>query len=104
MRAGVLFLVACLALPAAAQEPADAPVVLKAGEAAPVSGVLLPDKLAVSSAAEVAGCRVEVPELKAEVQRRPTVGFVILLVAGALVVGAAAGVTTGVVLATAPPK
>lgn len=68
----------------------DAPVVLHAGDPAPVSGVLLPDGLAVRRAAELASLRVEVEELKKAPAPLPPLAVVGLVVLG-VVAGGAAG-------------
>lgn len=97
----MLSLALVLSLASYAAEPADAPVVLQAGDPAPVGGVLLPNELAVRRAKELAGLRVENAELKAQ-PPGISVPIVILLVVAGVVVGGAAG--AGVVMATAPPK
>ncbi len=97
----MLSLVLVLSLSSFAAEPADAPVELQPGDAAPVAGVLLPEALAVRRAKELASLRVEVAELKAKPEG-VSVPVVVVLVVAAVVLGGAAG--AGVVMATAPPK
>lgn len=97
-RALALVLVASLS--AFGAEPADAPVVMQAGDPAPVGGVLLPNELAVTRAKELASLRVEVAELRAKPEG-VSVPVVALLVIAGVVVGGAAG--AGVVLATKTP-
>lgn len=86
----MLALVLVLALVPNAYAADDAPVVLHAGDPAPVSGVLLPDGLAVRRAAELASLRVENAELKAQPAPLPPLAVVGLVVLG-VVAGGAAG-------------
>ena len=97
----MLSLVLVLSVSSFAAEPSDAPVVMQAGDPAPVGGVLLPNELAVRRAKELASLRVEVAELKAKPEGVSVPVVVLLVVAAAVVGGAAAA---GVVLATGPPK
>lgn len=64
-------MLALLALPALADPPADAPVVLRAGEVAPVDGLLLPDAAAIQAAQRLAACEARVPVLEAGVRAAP---------------------------------
>lgn len=86
----MLALTLMLALTSRAYAADDAPVVLHAGDPAPVSGVLLPDGLAVRRAAELASLRVEVEELKKAPAPLPPLAVVGLVVLG-VVAGGAAG-------------
>jgi len=89
-----------LALSTASYAADDAPVVLRAGDPAPVQGVLLPDALAVRRARELVAMRAEVESLKKDAG--VPVGLVVLAVALGVVAGGAAGY--GVAVATAPKK
>lgn len=84
----------CLVLALAFVTPAwaadDAPVQLAAGDVAPVSGVLLPDALAVRRAKELTALRAEVEAIKAAPEPLPPALVVGLVVLG-VVVGGAAG-------------
>jgi hypothetical protein len=86
-------LVLCLSLSALAAD--DAPLVMNAGDVAPVKGVLLPDALAIRSEAERQGLRAENAELKKAVQAAPTPVLVVVLVVGSVVVAGAAGFGIG---------
>ncbi len=88
-----------LALSTASYAADDAPVVLHAGDPAPVQGVLLPDALAVRRARELAALRVENEALKAAPAPLPPLAVVGLVVLG-VVAGGAAGF--GIAKATAP--
>lgn len=79
----------------------DAPVLLQAGDPAPVAGVLLPDALAVRRARELAACNVELPKLREGLKASPTPLVVVLVAVGSALVGAA--VAVGVVKATSKP-
>ena len=75
----------------------DAPLIITAGTPAPVSGLLLPDALAVEQAKRIRGCEAERDALKAApapMHPALVVGLVVLSVVG----GVAAGY--GVALAT----
>jgi len=87
-----------LALSTASYAADDAPVALKAGDPAPVSGVLLPDALAVRRAQELVAMRAEVESLKKDAG--VPVALVVVAVALGVVAGGAAGY--GVAVATAP--
>jgi hypothetical protein len=88
VKALALVLAVSLAAPAWAAD--DAPVLLTAGEVAPVAGVLLPDALAVRRAKDLVGCQAEVTSLKAAPAPLPPLAIVGLVVLG-VVVGGAAG-------------
>lgn len=96
MRRMLSLILALTLLPLAAE--AEDAVPLKAGDPAPVSGVLLPDALAVRRASELAALRVEVAELKAAPAPLPPLAVVGLVLLG-VVAGGAAGY--GVAVATA---
>ena len=98
MRPLALVLVVALSVPAWAQT-ADAPVVLQAGDPAPVAGVLLPDALAVRRAKELEGLRAETVSLKEDAGKVP-VGLIVLVAVLGVVVGGAAGFAVS--RATAP--
>ena len=95
----MLSLVLVLSLANVARAADDAPVVMQAGDPAPVAGVLLPNNLAVVRAQELTRLRVENQALK-DAPQGVSVPVVVVLVLSGLVLGAAAG--AGVVLATAP--
>ena len=86
-----VLLSALLVLPSLARAADDAPTVLHAGDAAPVSGVLLPDALAVRDGKELASCRAELPALRKSVADAPSVPVVVALVVAGVVLGGAAG-------------
>jgi hypothetical protein len=96
----VLPLVLVLSLRAFAAD--DAPVLLKAGDPAPVAGVLLPDALAVRKAQSSAACNVERDALKeVALKSTPLPPLVVVgLIALGVVVGGAAGF--GIAKATQP--
>lgn len=75
----------------------DAPLLLKAGDPAPVAGVLLPDALSVRTGGRLKGCLEENAHLVTAVQTvakdTVSVPVVVLLVVGALALGA--GLTVG---------
>ena len=89
-------LVALLLAAPVARAAEDAPLVLVAGQVAPVDGLLLPDSLAIESAKELAACRAEVPALKDAVAKSPSALVVVLIAVAALAVGG--GVGAGVAL------
>ena len=99
MKAMCVLLVLALSVPAWAD---DAPVLLKAGDPAPASGVLLPDALAVRRAQELKALRVENEELAKSVKSKPEPWVVVLLVAAGVVAGGLAGY--GIAKATEAPK
>jgi hypothetical protein len=76
-----------MALPAHAAD--DAPIIVRAGEQAPMSGILLPDVVAVEQAKRIRGCEAERDSLKAAVS--VPVGLVVLGVVLGIAVGGAAG-------------
>lgn len=88
MKALALVLAVSLASPVWAAD--DAPVLLAAGEVAPVAGVLLPDALAVRRAKELVACDAERTSLKAAPAPLPPLAVVGLVVLG-IVAGGAAG-------------
>lgn len=83
-----------LAAPALAAD--DAPIIITAGTQAPVSGVLLPDAVAVVQAQRVRACEAERDSLKASAGI--PVPVIVVLVAVGLLAGGAAGY--GVAVAT----
>jgi hypothetical protein len=85
----MLSLVLVLSLASYAAEPADAPVILAAGDPAPVAGVLLPNNLAVRRAKELTALRAETEALKKET------GTPVALVVALIVVGVVAGGAAG---------
>ena len=86
----MLALVLCLGLANVARAADDAPVIMVAGDPAPVAGVLLPNDLAVRRAKELTALRTENAELKAAPAGMP-VGLVVLLVVAGVVAGGAVG-------------
>lgn len=99
MKRMLSLILAVTLLPLSSWAADDAPVELAAGTPAPVSGVLLPDALAVRRAKELAALRTEVAELKAQPAPLPPLVVVGLVLLG-VVAGGAAGY--GVARATAP--
>ena len=96
----MLSLVLCLSLANVAHAADDAPVIMVAGDPAPVAGVLLPNDLAVRRARELTALRAENESLKKDAGA--PVGLVVALIVAGVVLGGAAGY--GVAMATAPPK
>jgi hypothetical protein len=96
----VLSLVLCLSLANVARAADDAPVIMVAGDPAPVAGVLLPNDLAVRRAKELTALRAENESLKKDAGT--PIALVVVLVALGVVAGGAAGY--GVAKATAPTK
>lgn len=96
MKALAASLCVFLAAPCLAAE--DAPIIVKQGEQVPVSGLLLPDAVAVQQAKRVTACEAERDSLKKDAGI--PVAVVVLAVALGVVVGGAAGY--GLTLATAP--
>lgn len=94
----MLALVLALSLSNVARAADDAPVVLQAGDPAPMAGVLLPNDLAVVRAQELTRLRVENASLKKDAGT--PIGLVVALVVAGVVLGGAAGY--GVAKATAP--
>lgn len=94
----MLSLVLVLSLANVARAADDAPVVMQAGDPAPVSGVLLPNDLAVVRAKELTRLRVENESLKKDAGT--PIGLVVVLIVAGVVAGGAAGY--GVARATAP--
>lgn len=94
----MLSLVLCLSLASVARAADDAPVIMVAGDPAPVAGVLLPNDLAVRRAKELTALRAENESLKKEAGA--PIALVVVLVALSVVAGGAAGY--GVARATAP--
>ena len=88
MRTLALVLAVSLAAPVWAAD--DAPVLLAAGEVAPVAGVLLPSDVAVRRAKEHVACEAENTSLKAAPAPLPPLAVVGLVVLG-IVAGGAAG-------------
>jgi hypothetical protein len=94
----MLSLVLCLSLANVARAAADdAPVIMVAGDPAPVAGVLLPNDLAVRRAKELTALRAENESLKKDAGT--PIALVVVLVALGVVAGGAAGY--GVARATA---
>lgn len=91
-----LTLCLCLSIPAWAAD--DAPVIMVAGDPAPVAGVLLPNDLAVRRAKELTALRAENESLKKDAGT--PVGLVVALIVAGVVAGGAAGF--GIAKATAP--
>jgi len=79
----------CVLLAAPAFAEGDAPIIVKAGEQVPVSGLLLPDAVAVKQAKRVTACEAENASLKKDAG--VPVVVVVLAVALGVVVGGAAG-------------
>ena len=79
---------------ALADPPADAPVVMKAGEAAPVDGVLLPDSRAILVAKRLTACEAAKPVLEKGVNESAPWWVVPVVV----VVAAGAGIGVGLSL------
>lgn len=94
MRGVALLLALALSAPAWAAD--DAPVVLAAGDIAPVAGVLLPDAVAVDRARELVACRIERDALKGQPPPMPP-----LVVVGLVVLGVVAGGAAGYGIAVA---
>ena len=86
----MLALVLCLGLANVARAADDAPVIMVAGDPAPVTAVLLPNDDAGLSAKELTALRTENEALKAAPAGMP-VGLVVLLVVAGVVAGGAAG-------------
>ena len=84
-----LALVLAVSLTARAWAADDAPVLLAAGEVAPVAGVLLPNDVAVRRAKELVACDAERTSLKAAPAPLPPLAVVGLVVLGVLAGGAA---------------
>lgn len=80
----------CVLLAAPAYAADDAPIVIAAGEQAPVSGLLLPNALAVEQARRIRACEAERDALKAAPAPLPPLAVVGLVVL-AVVAGGAAG-------------
>lgn len=87
MKALAASLALAMALPAYAAD--DAPIIIKTGEQAPTSGILLPDAVAVEQARRIRGCEAERDALKASAGI--PVGLMVLGVVLGVVVGGAAG-------------
>lgn len=93
MKALAASLALLLVAPAYAAD--DAPIIIRAGEQAPTSGILLPDAVAVEQAKRIRACEAERDALKA------AVGVPVGLVVVAVVLGLAAGGAAGYAVATA---
>jgi hypothetical protein len=89
-----------LVLASYARAADDKPLVLLAGDPAPIAGVLLPVELATRRAQELSACRVEVPELRKAVLAAPAPWVVVVLVVAGIAAGGAAGY--GIAKATQP--
>jgi len=87
----------CVLLAAPALAEGDAPIIVKAGEQVPVSGLLLPDAVAVQQAKRVTACEAERDSLKRDAGI--PVAVVVLAVALGVVVGGAAGYGISVAVA-----
>lgn len=87
MKALAVSLALVMALPAHAAD--DAPIIVRAGEQAPMSGILLSDAVAVQQAKRIKGCEAERDALKASAGI--PVGLVVLGVVLGVAVGGAAG-------------
>lgn len=85
-----LALVVALAVGAAQAQESMAPVVLEAGQAAPIKGVLVPEAKAVELAKSIKACEAERDVLRKTPAEVPW-GVVVAIAVGGLVVGAAGG-------------
>ena len=69
----------------------DAPIIVRAGDVMPVSGVLLPDALAVRRAQDLVACKAEVASLTPVVRDSVSPAVVVLIAVGGVLLGGAVG-------------
>lgn len=83
-------------IPTVARAEGDAPVILKAGDPAPVDGLLQPTDLAIRIERERIALRTENEELKKHIEKSTPIHPVVLVVLGVVVLGAGAAAGYGV--------
>lgn len=85
---------ACLLATTSPQEEIDAPFLLKPGDEAPATGILLPEKLAIRQAQRLVACETERDELKIAMSKSDRHGWFLAYFITAIVAFAAGMATT----------